>query len=53
MSLNPQAQSTVPAETARVAHAIFPSGNLCITMAEILHPYFSVEYHIIFRFVSN
>jgi transposase len=41
MSLKPQAQSTVPAETARVAHAIFPSGNLCITMAEILHPYFS------------
>jgi len=40
MSLQAQAQYTVPAETARVANAIFPNGNLCITMAETLHPYF-------------
>lgn len=40
MSLQPQVQYIVPAETARVANAIFPNGNLCITMAETLHPYF-------------
>jgi transposase len=40
MSLQPQVQYTVPAETARVANAIFPNDNLCITMAETLHQYF-------------
>ena len=36
MSLQPQAQYVVPQETAKVAHAIFPQGNLCITMADTL-----------------
>jgi transposase len=37
MSLQPQAQYVVPAETAKVANAIFPKGNLCITMADALN----------------
>ena len=36
MSLHPQPGCTVPAETAKVARAIFPKGNLCITMADCL-----------------
>ncbi len=36
MSLQPLAQYVVPGETARVARAIFPQGNLCITMADTL-----------------
>ncbi|WP_017326575.1 hypothetical protein [Synechococcus sp. PCC 7336] len=36
MSLKPQAQYVVPEETSKVAHAIFPKGNLCITMADTL-----------------
>lgn len=36
MSLHPQAQYVVPPETAKVAHAIFPQGNLCITLADRL-----------------
>lgn len=39
MSLQPQAQYVVPAETAKVAHAIFPKGSLCITMADLLNPF--------------
>lgn len=34
MSLQPQTEYVVPAETAKVARAIFPKGNLCITMAD-------------------
>ncbi len=34
MSLHLQPVYTVPAETAKVARAIFPQGNLCITMAD-------------------
>ena len=30
----------MPTETAKVAHAIFPKGNLCITLAEALHECF-------------
>ena len=41
MSLQPQLQYVVPAETARVAHAIFPKGNLCITLAETLSEFVS------------
>jgi transposase len=36
MSLHPQSCYIVPAETANVARAIFPKGNLCITMADRL-----------------
>lgn len=36
MSLHPQQNYTVPVETANVARAIFPKGNLCITMADRL-----------------
>jgi len=36
MSLHPQTQYVVPEETAKVAKAIFPKGNLCITMADYL-----------------
>jgi transposase len=39
MSLHPQADYVVPAETAKVARAIFPNGNLCITMADRLDPF--------------
>jgi transposase len=35
MSLRPQTQYVVPEETAKVAKAIFPKGNLCITMQTI------------------
>lgn len=37
MSLHPQSEYRVPAETAKVARAIFPKGNLCITMADALN----------------
>ncbi len=36
MSLHPQSEYVVPAETAKVARAIFPKGNLGITMADRL-----------------
>ncbi len=36
MSLQPQSQYVVPAETAKVAHAVFVKGNLCITIADTL-----------------
>lgn len=36
MSLHPQTDYTVPAETAKVARAIFLKGNLCITMVDSL-----------------
>ena len=36
MSLKPQSQYKVPVETATVAHAVFPKGNLCITIADTL-----------------
>ncbi|HEY9661800.1 MAG TPA: transposase, partial [Allocoleopsis sp.] len=41
MSLHPQTLYSVPTETAKVAHAIFPKGNLCLTMAEALYECFS------------
>jgi transposase len=44
MSLHPQAQYVVPPETAKVAHAIFPTGNLCVTMAATLHEFFSDQH---------
>jgi len=36
MSLQPQPHYVIPAETAKVTKAIFPKGNLCITMADQL-----------------
>lgn len=36
MSLHSQPTYIVSAETANVARAIFPKGNLCITMADHL-----------------
>jgi transposase len=39
MSLHPPSQYVVPAETAKVARAIFPKGNLCITMADRIRPF--------------
>ncbi len=36
MSIHWQAGDDVPAETAKVAKAIFPKGSLCITMADRL-----------------
>ena len=36
MSLHPQAEYVVPVETAKVAHTVFPRGNLCLTMADTL-----------------
>jgi transposase len=41
MSLNPQPGYAVPAETGFVAKAIFPKGNLCITMADHLGSFVS------------
>lgn len=41
MSLRPQPPLTIPAETAKVAKAIFPKGNLCITMADHLDAFLS------------
>lgn len=41
MLLNPQPSHTVLAETAKVAKAIFPKGNLCITMAGHLGSFMS------------
>jgi transposase len=41
MSLHPQPGYTVPAETAKVAKAIFPKSNLCITMADRLSCFLS------------
>ena len=43
MSLQPQAQYTVPIETANVARAVFPQGNLCITMSERLSEFIDDE----------
>ena len=36
MSLKPQELYIVPPETARVALAVFPKGNLCITISDTL-----------------
>ena len=41
MSLQPQSRYVVPKETARVAHAVFPKGNLCITIADTLTEFLS------------
>lgn len=41
MSLHLQAQYVVPAETSKIAHAVFPKGNLCITMANALSDFLS------------
>jgi len=43
MSLHPQAQYVAPVETAKVAHAAFPKGNLCMTMADTLGTFLSDE----------
>ena len=36
MSLRSQTEYVVAIETVKVAHAVFPKGNLCLTMADIL-----------------
>ncbi len=36
MSSTPEASSTIPAETRRVARAAFPKGNLCLTLRDKL-----------------
>lgn len=36
MSLKPQAMCPVPQETARVARAVYPKGNLCMQMRDVL-----------------
>ena len=36
MSLQPIAEYRVPNNTARVAHAIFPKGNICLILANEL-----------------
>ncbi|MDZ4876545.1 MAG: IS1182 family transposase ISNpu1 [Chroococcidiopsis cubana SAG 39.79] len=43
MSLHPQSNYAVPAQTAQVARAIFPKGNLCITMADCLSSFLCDE----------
>ena len=43
MSLKPQAQYVVPLETAKVTHAVFPTGNLCITLADTLSGFLNDE----------
>jgi transposase len=43
MSLRPQPHLVVPAETAKVARAIFPKGNLYLTMADALNSYLCDE----------
>ena len=43
MSLKPQALYVVPPETARVALAVFPKGNLCITISHTLGSVLSDE----------
>ena len=36
MSLNPQEISPVPEETARIAHAAYPKGNVYMRMRDVL-----------------
>lgn len=43
MSLKPQAISPVPAETARVARAAYPKGNVCMQMRDILGSIYTDE----------
>ena len=43
MSLKPQALYVVPPETSRVALAVFPKGNLCITISHTLGTVLSDE----------
>ncbi|MEV0698227.1 IS1182 family transposase [Saccharopolyspora sp. NPDC050389] len=49
MSLRPVCASEVPAETVRVAHAVFPQGCLAMRMRDVLGPVFSdVEFSALF-----
>ena len=43
VSLQPQAQYSVPIETANVARTVFPQGNLCMTMSERLSEFIDDE----------
>jgi transposase len=43
MSLLPQPSYTVPAETARVAHAVFPNGNFYLRLYDSLGGLFHDE----------
>ncbi len=55
MLLHPQPGYTVPAETGFVARAIFPKGNLCITMADRLSYFLSDpgQTHLNFMLVGG
>jgi transposase len=43
MSLKPQAISPVPAETARVARAAYPKGNVYMQMRDVLGSIYTDE----------
>ena len=43
MSLKPQAISPVPAETARVARAAYPKGNVYMSMRDVLGSIYTDE----------
>lgn len=43
MSLKPQPISAIPEGTARVAHAIYPKGNIYMRMRDELGTFFSDE----------
>jgi len=43
MSLQPRSDYTVPAETARVAHAVFPNGNIYLQLYDSLGSLFQDE----------
>lgn len=43
MLLRPQAEYCVPVETARVAKAVFPNGNIYLTLADSLGAYLSEQ----------
>ena len=43
MSLNPMPVPEVPEETARIAHAAFPKGNIYIRMRDRLGAFFADE----------
>jgi transposase len=53
MSLKPTDNITIPADTARVARAIFPKGdNLCLKMRDDLGPIFAdAQYGLLSGYV--
>jgi transposase len=54
MSLKPQPTGLVPDDTARVARAVFPKGNLCLTLRdEIGIPYNDSDFGELFSSTGN